>query len=200
MLKSFGGAALAAAIVAAPVNAACWNSEETAAATVRELQSMLMVAALRCQVAQHDMTHEYNDFLKANKTLIQRGNDRLKAHFVKASGPVAGQRAYDAFATHLANGYGADGSSGDVCSAMASLAQEAALVAGDQDGLLLLADRQGLSTELPGGTCRKAPGKAPAALIASDAATGSTMAALRQRTATRMADVRTTEPLLADKR
>lgn len=153
MRKSFGAAVAAVVMLAMPANAACWSSDETSAATIREFQSMLMVATLRCQVAHHDMTHDYNDFLKANKALIQRGNDRIKAHFVKASGPAAGQKAYDSFATHLANGYGADGSSGDVCDTMSALAREAALIGGNENGLLLLADRQGLTTEVPGGSC-----------------------------------------------
>lgn len=153
MLKALSAAAAAVALVSTPVGAACWSHEETAAATIREFQSMLMVATLRCQVAHHDITAEYNDFLRANKVLIQRQNDRIKAHFVKTHGPASGQKAYDAFTTHLANGYGAEGSSGEICDNMASLAREATLMAGNVDGLLLLADRQGLITEVPGGTC-----------------------------------------------
>jgi len=153
MLKALGAAAAAIALVSTPVNAACWNSEETAAVAVREFQSMLMVATLRCQVAHHDMTAEYNAFLRANKTLIQRQNDKIKAHFIRTAGPAAGQKAYDSFTTHMANGYGADGSSGDICDNMAALAREATLMAGNVDGLLLLADREGLTTEVPGGNC-----------------------------------------------
>lgn len=164
MLKSVGAAVAAVALAITPVHAACWTNEEVSAATIRELQSLLMVATLRCQVAHHDITAEYNDFLRANKTMIQRGNDRLKAHFVKASGPAGGQRAYDQFTTHLANGYGADGSSGEVCDNVAALAREATLMAGNEDGLLLLADRQGLTTEVPGGSCTPVRGRPAVAM------------------------------------
>jgi hypothetical protein len=146
----------AVALLAAPSTAACWTKDETAAATIREFQSMLMVATLRCQVAHHDMTTEYNDFLKSNKALIQKQNSRIKAHFSRASGAAAGQKAYDAFTTHLANGYGADSSSDEVCGNMAGLAREASLLAGNVEGMLLLADRVNLTTEVPGGTCAAA--------------------------------------------
>jgi hypothetical protein len=153
MLKALSAAAAVVALVSTPVGATCWNSQETAAATIREFQSMLMVATLRCQVAHHDITAEYNDFLRANKNLIQRENERIKAFFVRGHGAAAGQKAYDAYTTHLANGYGAEGSSTEICDNMASLAREATLIAGNIDGLLLLADRQGLATEVPGGSC-----------------------------------------------
>lgn len=154
MRKALGAAAAALTLASSmPANAACWNNEELTAATVREFQSMLMVATLRCQVAHHDMTAEYNGFLRANKALIQRQNDKIKAHFVRTAGPVAGQKAYDQFTTHMANGYGADSSSADVCDNMSALAREATLMAGNVDGLLLLAEREGLTTELPGGSC-----------------------------------------------
>jgi hypothetical protein len=157
MLKSVGAAVAAVALIAStPSNAACWTKDETAAATIREFQSMLMVATLRCQVAHHDMTAEYNDFLKANKLLIQKQNSKIKAHFVRGSSAAAGQKAYDSFTTHLANGYGADGSSDEVCGNMASLAKEAGLVGGNIDGMLTLATRVNLTTEVPGGTCAAA--------------------------------------------
>jgi hypothetical protein len=153
MLKFVGAAGAAVALSAAPVQAACWTGPEATAATLRELQSMLMVATLRCQVARHDITAEYNDYLRANKVIITRGNDRLKAHFVKANGAGGSQRAYDSFTTHLANGYGADGSSGELCDNVAGLSREAALLGGNEEAILLLAERQGLIPDLPGGLC-----------------------------------------------
>jgi len=47
MFRKFLSAASVAALVTAPMQAACWNADEASAAGVRELQSMLMVAALR---------------------------------------------------------------------------------------------------------------------------------------------------------
>ena len=175
-MRRLVGAAVAACMLAvSPAQAGCWNTEDASAATVRELQSMLMVATLRCQVAGHEMVADYNGYLQANKATIQRLNDRLKAHFIKASGAVAGQRAYDAFATTLANVYGAEASSPEVCGAMISLTHEAAMMAGSEDGLLLLAQREGIQARLPEGRCALAESNvammSPAAAPAADGTT-----------------------------
>lgn len=154
MFKAVVAVATAGAMFVAPAQAACWNAEEASAATVRELQSMLMVAALRCQVSGHAMMAEYNQFVVANRGAIGAMNDKLKAHFIRTMGPVAGQRGYDSFTTSMANGYGAAASGGEVCGAASSLAREASLMEGSVDGLLLLADRQGLVARLPEGLCR----------------------------------------------
>lgn len=153
MFRKFLLAATAAAVVAAPIQAACWQSDEASAAGVRELQSMLMVAALRCQVSGYPMMNDYNAFVQANRVAIGAMNDRIKAHFIRALGPVGGQRAYDSFTTSMANGYGAAPSGAEVCGDADSLAREAASLNGSVEGLMLLADRQGLVAKLPEGLC-----------------------------------------------
>jgi hypothetical protein len=114
---------------------------------------MLMVAALRCQVAGHPMMDDYNQFVQSNRMAIGAMNDRIKAHFIRAFGPVGGQRAYDSFVTSMANGYGAAASGADVCGDADSLAREGASMSGSVDGLTLLAERQGLVAKLPEGLC-----------------------------------------------
>jgi hypothetical protein len=156
MIKGMLIAATAAAVVAAPVQAGCWKSEEASAAGVRELQSMLMVAALRCQVSGHSIIDHYNQFVQINRGAISSMNDRIKAHFIQAFGPVGGQRAYDSFTTSMANGYGAAASGADVCADADSLAREGAAMNGSVDGLMLLAERQGLVAKLPEGLCEGA--------------------------------------------
>ena len=153
MFRKFLCAATVAAVVTAPIQAACWNADEASAAGVRELQSMLMVAALRCQVAGHPMMSDYNQFVQANRTTIGAMNDRIKAHFIRTFGAVGGQRAYDAFTTSMANGYGAASSGADVCADADSLAREGAGMSGSIEGLKLLAERQGLVAKLPEGLC-----------------------------------------------
>lgn len=157
MMKKVLIAATAAAVAAAPIQAACWKSDEVSAASVRELQSMLMVAALRCQVAGYPMMNDYNAFVQANRTAIGAMNDKLKAHFIRSLGPVGGQRAYDAFATSMANGYGAASSGADVCAEADSLAREGAAMNSSVEGLMLLAERQGMVAKLPEGLCEGAP-------------------------------------------
>jgi len=156
MFRKFLCAATVAALVTAPMQAACWKSDEASAAGVRELQSMLMVAALRCQVAGHPMMNDYNDFVQSNRSAIGAMNDRIKAHFIRTFGPVGGQRAYDSFTTSMANGYGAASSGADVCGDADSLAREAASLNGSVEGLKLLAERQGLVAKLPEGLCEGA--------------------------------------------
>jgi hypothetical protein len=156
MVKRMLIAATAAAIIVAPVQAACWKSDEAAAAGVRELQSMLMVAALRCQVAGHPMMDDYNQFVQANRSAIVAMNDRIKAHFIRAMGPVGGQRGYDSFTTSMANGYGAAASGSDVCDSADSLAREGAMLNGSVEGLQLLVEREGLVAKLPEGLCEGA--------------------------------------------
>ena len=134
MFRKFLCAATAAAVVTAPIQAACWKADEASAAGVRELQSMLMVAALRCQVAGHPMMDDYNQFVQANRTTIGAMNDRIKAHFIRTFGAVGGQRAYDSFTTSMANGYGAAASGADVCADADSLAREGAGMSGSLEG------------------------------------------------------------------
>jgi hypothetical protein len=153
MFKKMLLAATVAAVVAAPIQAACWKADEASAAGVRELQSMLMVAALRCQVAGHPMMNDYNDFVSSNRAAIGAMNDRIKAHFIRTFGPAGGQRAYDSFTTSMANGYGAASSGAEVCADADSLAREGAGMGGSIEGLKLLAERQGLTARLPEGLC-----------------------------------------------
>ena len=167
MIRRICAIVTAAAVATAPVQAACWKSEEAAAASVRELQSMLMVAGLRCQVAGHPMMDDYNQFIAANRAAIGQMNDRIKAHFIRAQGAVGGQHAYDSFTTSMANGYGAAASGADVCGDADSLAREASAMAGSIDGLMLLAERQGLAAKLPEGLCE---GVAPLTFAAASGA------------------------------
>ena len=167
MFKKMLIAATTVAVTTAPVHATCWKSDEASAASVRELQSMLMVAALRCQVSGYPMMNDYNQFVQSNRSAIVAMNDRIKAHFIRAFGPVGGQRAYDSFTTSMANGYGAAASGADVCGEADSLAREGASMNGSIDGLTLLAERQGLVAKLPEGLCQATP----PAIYASAAAT-----------------------------
>jgi hypothetical protein len=156
-MKTGGLFAAAAAMLctAMPAQAAmgCWNSDQVAAAKVRDLQSRLMVATLRCQAMGADVTEAYNRFVRANRTTIQGANAVLLAQFRSGYGSSQGQTQYDRFATALANIYGADATDHAVCADTAALAEEAAAAAGDIRRLVTIEDRFGFSPELPGGEC-----------------------------------------------
>ncbi len=148
-------AAAASLIIAAtPANAAmgCWNDGQVAAAKVRDLQSRLMVASLRCQAMGMSIMPAYNHFVRANRTALQNANSVILAQF-RAGHGAEGQTQYDRFATALANVYGDDTTSQNVCAGMADLAEEAAAANGDQARLVAISDRFGLAPALPGGQC-----------------------------------------------
>lgn len=121
----------------ARAGAGCWTVEEASAAKVRDLQTMLMVAALRCHSSGVDVLADYNRFVAANRPVLVAANGQLKAHFVRVQG-AAGQRGYDSFTTMLANGYGAAGAGAEGCADMAELAR-----AGIEPGMTLLALAEG---------------------------------------------------------
>lgn len=137
-------------LASAPANAAsCFAREDAAAAKVRELQTMLMVAALRCRASGIDILPNYNRFVAAHRGTISAMNARLKAHFA-VSGPAEGQRRYDRFTTALANAYGAGATGGESCADMAALADEAHDAAGAAE-LIAIAERN--VPDSTNGTC-----------------------------------------------
>jgi hypothetical protein len=150
-LSAAGAAAL---LFAHPAEAAmgCWGPTDAAAAKVRDLQSRLMVASLRCHAIGKDVLTAYNGFVRENRATLQAANGVLKAQFTNGYGPQ-GESAYDSFATALANAYGGDATTPEICDGAAAAAQEAAAAAGDADKLIAIADRYGPLRELPGGIC-----------------------------------------------
>ena len=153
-LRGALGLAAAALIYAQPASAAmsCWDEHETAAAKIRDLQSRLMVATLRCRAIGIDVLTAYNDFVRINRSTIQQANGVIKAQFDQGYGRE-GLRHYDSFTTAMANFYGGDATDGAICEQTSAIAAEAALAEGDVARLVDLADRTGRSPELPGGLC-----------------------------------------------
>jgi hypothetical protein len=140
--------------VSTPAQAAmgCWNETQVAAAKVRDLQSRLMVATLRCQAMGVNVTAAYNRFVNANMAAIRGANTVILAQFRAGHGGEA-QTHYDRFATALANIYGDDATDDAVCADTAALAEEAAATGGDVRALVTIADRFGALPALPGGQC-----------------------------------------------
>src|SRR5688500_19616430 len=143
-LKGVLGLAAAALVYAQPAAAAmsCWNERETAAAKIRDLQSRLMVATLRCRAIGIDVLTAHNDFVRINRSTLQEANGVIKAQFDRGYGRE-GQRCYDSFTTAMANQYGADATSGQACQETASVAAEAVAAEGDVARLVELADSFG---------------------------------------------------------
>ena len=139
--------------ISGTAQAACWTPAEADAAKVRDLQSRMMVAALRCGKSNHDLLSHYNNFVRSKRPLLAANNDLLKGHFAKGKTKRKALHHYDRYATSLANRYGAG--SGDLteCKSMKRLAQTAAGSDDKHSSLVKIAHHQGLSPALPGGRC-----------------------------------------------
>lgn len=81
--------------------ATCWEPEEYEAARQRDLQTVLMVSALKCGRAQPDVALAYNAWVGRAKTALLAGEQKLLAHFAREGD----QAKYDKFTTALANKY-----------------------------------------------------------------------------------------------
>lgn len=103
LLVAVAGLALTAG--SAYASTACWQDHEVTAAKVRNLQSMLMVAALQCTGPTFRTNEHYDHFVRQNRSALVGHNDALKSYFMRAYGVRDGQRAYDAFTTALANSH-----------------------------------------------------------------------------------------------
>jgi hypothetical protein len=155
-MKAAAVAALGMVVAAGQAHAAandCWSVQEVSAAKVRDLQTMLMVAGLRCRNTGTDVLAGYNRFVVTNRATITEVNNRLKMHFNSAYGSIEGQRSYDRFTTALANAYGAGGSGAGDCNDMADLAEDAAAARGSLRALLSLADERGIRPDTPSRRC-----------------------------------------------
>jgi hypothetical protein len=146
------GAVMVSALAAAPAQAGCWSVDAIEAAKVRDMETMLMVSALRCRASGHDFMGKYNHFIRSSRASLMVANDRLRHHFANGVGGVAGLNAYDRYATSLANRYGA-GADGLNCRDMASIADAALREGHSFDGLSRLATRAEIEPELHGPRC-----------------------------------------------
>ncbi len=137
-IKSVILAAAAACSVSAPVSAACWSNTAVEAAYVRDFDTILMVATLRCRGQGMEITADYNKFVREKRTLLVSANDDLRAQFTAGRSAKAGLDAFDRFATALANSHGAN-AEGHSCADYKALAQAAAAAPADRAALLQLA-------------------------------------------------------------
>ena len=149
---------------AAPAAPSCWQAREVSAARVRQMQTMLMVATLRCRAAHLDISDDYNAFMTAQGQAVSAANLLIKQHFAQAG---MTQADYDRFATSLANGYGDDETNAGACADAAALAHEA-MAATAADGLDRVAASRLFPAAMPGGAC-DGPGT-PALAAATPAA------------------------------
>jgi hypothetical protein len=114
-----------AASVVTSAQANCWTPSQVAAAKVRDLDTMLMVSALRCRLTGSDLLTRYNAFVAQDRVPLTEVNDVLRAHFTESVGKAEALNAFDNYVTKVANRYGA-GVEGLSCADMASIVDAAA--------------------------------------------------------------------------
>jgi hypothetical protein len=147
-------ATLAALLSTTPASAACWTDSEVSAARVRDMETMLMVSALRCKGNSNSLLAAYNQFVRASRPALTQVNDRLRDHFASAVGQAQALNAYDRYVTGIANRYGA-GADGLGCRDMASIVSAARAEGGNLSGLERVARDAGVEPELRGGLCAR---------------------------------------------
>jgi len=161
------------AAVPAQAQGHCWAEREVAAAQVREMQTMLMVAALRCRAAHIDISADYNSFIATQKDALEHANLVIKQHFAAAGGQ---QADYDHFATSLANGFGDDQTTEATCGEASALAHDATAAA--PAAIEAMAMARVFPTALPDGNCAAPAGGVTLALATPPvAATATTVGA-----------------------
>ncbi len=137
------------ALSATSAQAACWSDRAIDAARVRDLDTMLMVSALRCrQPGSNNLLRDYNDFVRDSRPALTQANELLHAQFAAAGGA----NAYDRYVTSVANHYGA-GIDGVSCRDIASILRSADASGGSVSSLVRVADQAGVDPKLPGGRC-----------------------------------------------
>lgn len=125
------------------VAATCWSQAAVEAAQVRDFETGLMVATLRCQIKGTDLSGDYNSFIRHKRTVLTGINDELRAKFT-AQGlrGKAALDAYDRFVTSLANGYGA-GTNAPSCADYKAIMTTAVSAPASRAALLDLARQSG---------------------------------------------------------
>jgi hypothetical protein len=150
MLRGFTKISTILAALTLPVSVAqaCWSERAADAAQVRDMETMLMVSALRCRLSGANLLPAYNAFVRESRSALTEANDVLRLHFA----PQGGLNAYDRYVTSIANRYGA-GVEGLACADMASILAAAASERGSYAGLVRLAHASGAQPVLQGGVC-----------------------------------------------
>ncbi len=147
-------AAAAVTMVSSPATAACWSAKAVEAAYVRDFDTILMVATLRCRNQGVEIATDYNKFVREKRAVLVAANEDLRAQFTVGRSPKAGLDAFDRFATAIANSHGAGSSEFD-CAAYKVLAKAAVAAPVSRASLLQLAARAGSNPALPVDACAR---------------------------------------------
>ncbi len=141
-----------AAVSSQAAQANCWKADQVRAAAVRDLETMLMVSALRCRNGADDFMPSYNAFVASSRPALGAVNGTLRQHFTESVGAADALNAYDSFVVRIANRYGA-GVAGLNCGDMQSILKAVATEGATVDALAAVADRAGVEPLLDAPRC-----------------------------------------------
>lgn len=154
MKSLMGVLAAGLALVSAEAQAAasCWSDTAYEAAQLRDMDTMLMVATLRCRMKGTDFSADYNRFVVDKRPILAAANVEIKAAFASSVGKAKALGAYDDFMTKIANSYG-NGMTGMSCQDFAALARTAAEAPALRASLVTLASEIGSAPPVPIARC-----------------------------------------------
>lgn len=150
-MKSWMGVLAAGlAMVSGEAQAAlgCWSDTAYEAAQLRDLDTMLMVATLRCRMKGADFSADYNRFVVEKRPILAAANVEIQSAFAQSVGKVKALGAYDDMMTKIANSYG-NGMTGMSCNDFAALARTAAEAPAVRASLVTLANAIGSKPPVP---------------------------------------------------
>ncbi len=153
MKSLMGVLAAGLAMIAGEAHAAgCWSDNAYQAAQLRDLDTMLMVATLRCRMKNVDFSTDYNRFVVDKRAILVVANGDMQSAFAQSVGKAKALGAYDDFMTKIANSYG-NGMTGMSCEDFAALARTAADAPAARDTLVVLANAIGSKPPVPVALC-----------------------------------------------
>ncbi len=150
-MRKFVAVAMILSMTAGQASAACWEVEEYEAARMRDLQTVLMVSALKCGHSDKEMPAAYNRWVGRARVALLEGEKKLLAHFVREGDKLK----YDRFTTALANKYSELAENERFC------ARAKQLMAADDTNNGVLAEVALLLNSRPNGVEDMCPAKKP---------------------------------------
>lgn len=153
MKRLLGIVAAATAMLSGEAQAAsCWSDTAYQAAQLRDLDTMLMVATLRCRLKGNDFSADYNRFVVNKRAILSAANIEIQSAFSQSVGKARALGAYDDLMTKIANSYGS-GMSGMNCADFAALARTAAEAPAIRGSVVALAEQIGSKPPIPSLRC-----------------------------------------------
>lgn len=146
-------AIMAATVPVAPAQAACWTADQVSAAKVRDLDTMLMVASLRCRHTNVAVLTSYNAYVVRHRKPLVQVNDVLRNHYAGGDKKAA-MMAYDNYVTKIANRYGA-GAEGLGCDDMQSIVEALSAEQPQIEALIAVAERAGVKPYIDAEQCER---------------------------------------------